>query len=174
MREKRRRSEWLCYVRCKSYLGIVQWQLVLWTLEDALTATKQEKRFVTMRINQNKGWLQTKSALQQPEQTFLKHIQHDYKLKINQSWVLSQINEKNGLNDLRFYKISPLTGFICRFLWLHTTIWNLIEYIKGWFMISLSATFTVSPTAYNECLIFAETKNVLLSTGFCFPENAAV
>lgn len=35
------------------YLGIVQWQLILRTLEDALTATTEQKGFVIIGFTQN-------------------------------------------------------------------------------------------------------------------------
>lgn len=42
-----------CFVRCEPYLGIVQGQLVLWTLEDTLAVTKQQKYLVIILMNEN-------------------------------------------------------------------------------------------------------------------------
>lgn len=47
------------------YLGIVQWQLILRTLEDALTATTEQKGFVIIGFTQNERWLQTKTVYKQ-------------------------------------------------------------------------------------------------------------
>ncbi len=73
----------VCCVRYKPHLSIVQRQLILWTLEDALTAKEEQKSFVIIGATQSERQLQTKTVykhLNKDNRPFLNHIQRSVRL----------------------------------------------------------------------------------------------